>query len=277
MSGNKTTDQLLGMTAYWTAAVRARESERQDRLFSDPWAALLAGEAGSTWIESKSADSVLPIVLRTRFFDDFLIHISSQLAINQFVIVAAGLDTRAFRLSWPKQTQLFELDQPSVLEYKEQILESTGAQPNCLRHTVPVDLSDPWFEPLEEAGFNQALPSCWLFEGFLFYLPIDQLIRILDDITDLATHGSWMGFDVINPIMLTSPITRRWIEMQANAGAPWIGTMDDPVGFLAARGWKAALTQAGAMDANYGRWSFPIIPITMPDMPHNWFVTAQKE
>jgi hypothetical protein len=84
-----------------------------------------------------------------------------------------------------------------------------------------------------------------------------------------------MGFDIINSTVLTSPWTRQWVEMQAKSGAPWIGTLDDPGGFLAARGWKATLTQAGANDANYGRWSYPVIPTTMPDMPHNWFVIAQ--
>ena len=65
--------------------------------------------------------------------------------------------------------------------------------------------------------------------------------------------------------------------MQANSGAPWIGTLDDPIGFLAERGWKTSLSQAGAPDASHGRWHLPIIPVFMPDMPHNWFVTAQKE
>jgi hypothetical protein len=52
--------------------------------------------------------------------------------------------------------------------------------------------------------------------------------------------------------------------------------MDDPMGFLARRGWKATLTQAGQADANHGRWPFPVIPTTMPDKPHNWFVIAQR-
>jgi hypothetical protein len=95
-------------------------------------------------------------------------------------------------------------------------------------------------------------------------------------VTGLAARGSWLGFDVVNSVMLTSPLTQKWLAMQAAAGAPWIGTMDDPVAFLAARGWQASLTQAGADDAHYGRWPFPVIPTTMPNMPHNWFVTAQK-
>lgn len=92
----------------------------------------------------------------------------------------------------------------------------------------------------------------------------------------MAAAGSWLGFDIINSVMLTFPLTQKWVEMQAKAGAPWIGTMDDPVEFLAARGWQANLTQAGAEDASYGRWPFPVIPTTMPGIPHNWFVTAQK-
>lgn len=276
MTSDESTNQLLGMTAQWTAAVRARENKREDRLFVDPWAASLVGEAGAKWIDSRTDDSVLPIVLRTCFFDDFLQRVSTHFSITQIVLVAAGLDTRAFRLPWSKQIQIFELDQPSVLAYKEQVLQSAGAIPSCSRHTVAADLSHSWIEKLDEAGFRQEKPACWLLEGFLFYLPNDQLIRILDDIAHLAAPGSWMGFDVVNSIMLTSSITHKWIEMQANSGAPWIGVMDDPTGFLAERGWKAAITQAGAEDANYGRWTFPIIPVLIPDMPHNWFVTAQK-
>ena len=100
--------------------------------------------------------------------------------------------------------------------------------------------------------------------------------RCLDEVTGLAAPGSWLGFDIINREVLTSPWTRPWIEMQAQAGAPWIGTLDDPLGFLAARGWQARLSAAGEADANFGRWHFPIIPITAPGMPHSWLVTTQK-
>jgi len=76
--------------------------------------------------------------------------------------------------------------------------------------------------------------------------------------------------------MLTSPLTRGWIEMQARSGVPWIGTLDDPEGFLAARGWQATLSQAGAADAIHGRWPFPVIPVGLPGIPHNWLVVAKK-
>ncbi len=267
---------LLGSTARWTASVRARESAREDRLFNDPWAAALAGQEGQAWIEQRSADSVAPIVLRTRFFDDFLQRITRQNVIRQVVLMAAGLDTRAFRLNWPEQTRLFELDQPSVLQYKEQILRSAGAQPACVRQTIEVDLTAPWHETLIDHGFDPHRPSVWLLEGFLFYIAKNSLTQLLDEVTSLAVPGSWLGFDIINSTMLTSSWSRQWVEMQANAGAPWIGTMDDPVEFLANRGWQATLTQAGANDANHGRWPYPVIPTTMPDIPHNWFVIAHR-
>jgi methyltransferase (TIGR00027 family) len=277
MAEKATSDRWLGSTARWTAGVRAQESAREDRLFDDPWAAALAGKEGAEWIEQRSADSVVPMVIRTRFFDDFLQRITLQNAIRQVVLMAAGLDTRAFRLNWPEGTRLFELDQAPVLKYKEQVLRSAGARPACQRQTIDADLTGPWKERLIKAGFDAQHPAGWLLEGFLFYLPNESVMHVLDEVTSLAAPGSWMGFDVINSTMLTSPWTRQWVEMQANSGAPWVGTLDDPEGFLAARGWKASLTQAGAEDANYGRWPYPVIPTTMPDMPHNWFVIAQKE
>jgi methyltransferase (TIGR00027 family) len=266
----------LASTARWAASVRAMESAREDRLFDDPWAAALAGAEGAAWIEQRSPDSVAPMTLRTRFFDDFLQRTAAEHAVRQVVLVAAGLDTRAYRLHWPAGTRLFELDQPPVLDYKEQVLRSAGAQPACERHAIRVDLTGPWREALVEAGFDAQQPSVWLLEGFLFYLPNEQVRQLLDEVTSLAAPGSWLGFDVINSSMLTFPWARSWVEMQAQAGAPWIGTMDDPVVFLAARGWQATLSQAGAEDANYGRWPLPVLPTTMPDVPHNWFVTAEK-
>ena len=269
-------DELLGATARWTAAVRARESVREDRLFYDPWAAALAGQEGEAWIEGRTADSVAPIALRTRFFDDFLQRMVLQGTIRQVVLMAAGLDTRAFRLSWPAGTRLFELDQAPVLNYKKQILHSAGAQPACERQVIEVDLTAPWQEQLVRAGFDSARSSGWLLEGFLFYLSDESLARILDEVTGLAAPGSWLGFDIINRITLTSPWTRQWIQMQANSGAPWIGSLDDPEGFLAVRGWQASLIQPGEEGASFGRWPYPVIPRTMPDMPRNWYVVAHR-
>jgi methyltransferase (TIGR00027 family) len=276
MSEKQLNDSLLTSTAHWTASVRAMESALPEGLFNDPWAAALAGQAGADWMAQRSADSVLPIVIRTRYFDDFLQRISREHALRQCVLLAAGFDTRAFRLAWPEGTTLFEMDQPAILRQKEQVLAVAGAQPACARQAVGEDLTGPWQETLLEAGFDPRQPSLWLLEGFLFYLPQAQIARILEKVSRLAAPGSWLGFDIINGAMLTHPLTRAWIEMQAASGAPWIGTLDDPQAFLAALGWKASLTQAGQPDAHYGRWKLPVLPVSMPGVPHNWYVTAQK-
>jgi len=268
---------LLSATARWTAAVRAKESEREDRLYSDPWAAALAGREGLEWIEKRTPDSLSSMILRTRFFDDFLRRVSEEHGMRQVVLPAAGLDTRAYRLSWPEGTRLFELDRPSVLREKERILRSAGAQPACARKAIGADLTGSWQDRLIRAGFDRGQPSGWLMEGFLFYLTDTDLRKLLDQVARVAAPGSWMGFDIINGDMLTSALTRQWVEMQASSGAPWIGTLDDPAEFLAERGWKATLTQAGQPDANHGRWPFPVVPTLMANMPHNWFVTARKE
>ena len=210
-------------------------------------------------------------------FDDFLQGIANQQGIGQIVLLAAGLDTRAFRLQWPVGTRFFELDQPGVLERKEVILRTSGAKPGCARQSVAADLAGVWKEALISSGFNPQELSCWLLEGFSFYILSEIIVQIITEVTRLAALGSWLGCDVINQAVLTSPWTKPWVDMQAQAGAPWIGTLDDPEGFLANLGWTANLTQAGQPDANYGRWTLPVIPTKMANMPRNWLVTARKE
>ena len=268
-------ENVLGATAGWTAAARAVETAREDALVSDPWAAALAGEAGAAWIDGRPAGSTVPIILRTRYFDDYLQQVATE-GIQQFVLLAAGLDTRAFRLPLAEGVVIYEVDQPAVIERKEQLLAEVGAQPRCVRRTVEADLTRPWQEALVAAEFDPALPSCFLLEGFLFYLPSDAGQQILDVVLRWAAPASRVGFDVVNSVTLTSPITKVWIEMQAAMGAPWLGSLDDPRGFLAQRGWDAHLTQAGQPDANHGRWTLPVLPVDMQGVPHNWYVTGRK-
>ena len=275
MAEKNAVNQALGATARWTAAARAAESAREDRLFFDPWAQTLAGAEGMAWLQQRGGN-VSSMVIRTRYFDDFLQGAVAGGSIRQVVILAAGLDTRAYRMEWPAGTRMFELDRPEVLLYKQQVLDEAGAQPACERTPVGVDLTGQWQETLLAAGYEPGSPSVWLLEGILFYLPPESIDRVLQQASDLAALGSRLGFDTMNSVTLTSPLTRPWIEMQANAGAPWLGWLDDPEAALAGLGWQAALTQLGAPDAHFERWTLPVLPLKMPNMPHSWYVTAVK-
>ena len=277
LSNETSNNPMLASTAYWTAAIRARETTRNDHLFNDPWAADLAGAKGATWIREHPENSTIATVLRTRYFDDYLNRITSDTAIKQIVLMAAGLDTRAYRLHWPEKIRLFELDQGSVLEYKEQILYNAGVKPACERHPVAVDLTVSWENSLKNSGFYTDQPSAWLLEGLLYYLSKEKLTSLLDKVMCLATPGSYIGFDIINSAVLKSELTKDWVKMQAKSGAPWIGTIDDPEDFLAVRNWKATITHLGAPTTNYDRWPHPVIPATIPGMPHLWFVIAYKD
>lgn len=263
-------------TAHWTAAVRADETSREDGLFEDPWAAALAGPDGAAWLAGRPPGSTVPIVIRTRFFDDWLRGVAIEDGIRQVVLLAAGLDTRAYRLPWATATTVFELDRSGVLAEKASTLEAAGATPSCDRRVVGADLAGDWAAALVAAGLDAARPAAWLIEGVLFYLPRDTIDRILDEVTRLATPGSRLGFDIVNGHVLTSQWTKAWVEMQAAAGAPWIGTMDDPAAELAERGWTAVVTQPGSPGANHGRWMLPVVPAGMTDMPHSWYVTAER-
>jgi methyltransferase (TIGR00027 family) len=266
----------LALTASWMAAARALESARADRLFDDPWASVLAGADGAAWLEQRSPESTLPIVLRTRFFDDYLMRIAQEDGVRQLVILAAGLDTRAFRLAWPAGMRVFELDQSGVLERKQTILDEAGAQPTCERHVVAADLARGWEAALAGADVSRNEPAIWLLEGFLFYLLPDDITALLERVMRASSQGSYLAFDVINGATLTSPLTRPWVEMQAQAGAPWTGTMDDPVSLLKTRGWKAKLTQIGSPGADYGRWPYPSASEDDPEAPRLSLATARR-
>jgi O-methyltransferase involved in polyketide biosynthesis len=97
---------FLSSTAYRTAAVRAQVNRRTDKLFDDPWAERLAGEEGIGWIAGRSPEAVVTIVLRTRWFDGSLRRAASEERIRQIVLVAAGLDTRTWRIAWPEMPRM---------------------------------------------------------------------------------------------------------------------------------------------------------------------------
>src|SRR3954467_5061071 len=163
------TREAVAGTGLLVAAIRAMESTRDDRLFTDPYADRLAGETGRALLAAAIAEtgerSTVQIIVRTRFLDDALLR--AVRTAHQVVIVAAGMDARAYRLAWPEGAVVFELDQPTVIAAKNDVLADD--EPRCRRVTVGVDLADDWPTALTKTDFDPTAPTVWLIEGLLQY------------------------------------------------------------------------------------------------------------
>ncbi|MGH3554341.1 MAG: class I SAM-dependent methyltransferase, partial [Mycobacterium sp.] len=198
----------VGTTAVMVAAARAIETDRPDPLISDPFARLLVTDAGTGVWEAMLDDSMVAKVesfdpetaaifhhmrgyqaVRTHFFDAYFA-VAVAVGIRQVVILASGLDSRAYRLDWPAGTTVYEIDQPKVLAYKSTTLAAHGVTPSADRHEVPMDLRQDWPAALRGQGFDPTAPTAWLAEGLLMYLPADAQDRLFAQITGLSAPGS---------------------------------------------------------------------------------------
>jgi methyltransferase (TIGR00027 family) len=145
------------------------------------------------------------MAVRTKFYDEFFLDATSA-GIRQAVILASGLDSRAYRLAWPDGTTVYEIDQPQVIDFKSRTLAEMGAQPTAHRRTVAIDLRDDWPAALRAAGFDPDQPTAWSAEGLLGYLPPEAQDRLLDTITALSAPGSRIA---------TESLPRRDEELRA--------------------------------------------------------------
>src|SRR5262245_1786781 len=178
LAGPPTDMTAVGLTARWVAANRALETEHASPLYRDPHARELAGEAGFDVLYAMRAAAGMGtfngpdpfLTVRTRFFDDALLAAIRDSSIDQVVILAAGMDARAFRLEWPRSVRLFEIDREDVFTHKEAVLSRLNATPFCDRRIVRQDLADPWAPALIRAGFDPARRAAFLAEGLLYYL-----------------------------------------------------------------------------------------------------------
>jgi methyltransferase (TIGR00027 family) len=199
----------VGSTAVMVAAARAVETEQPDALISDPYARLLVSNAGAAvlWeamldpsvaakVEALDPEYAAQIqhmrgyqAVRTHFFDSYFADAVAA-GIRQVVILASGLDSRAYRLDWPAGTTVYEIDQPQVLEYKSTTLAENGVTPSADRREVAIDLRQDWPTALRAAGFDQSAPTAWLAEGLLMYLPAEAQDRLFTLIGELSPAGS---------------------------------------------------------------------------------------
>lgn len=200
----------VGATATMVAAARAAATKRPQPVIIDEFAEplvraagldlftkLATGELDADVIEKGVGFSrfVDTFAARARFFDDYFAA-AGQAGLRQVVIVASGLDSRAYRLRWPAETTVYEIDQPEVIAFKTATLAEIGAAPTAELRTVGIDLREDWPAALQEAGFDPAERTAWLAEGVLIgFLPPEAEVRLLDAIIPLSSEGSRFAAD----------------------------------------------------------------------------------
>lgn len=193
----------VGATALNVALARALEARKPDPLAVDPFAEVFCRAVGgiaADVLDGKATGHHLTTTdfgqhfvtyqgARTRYFDNYFRQ-AADAGVRQVVILAAGLDSRAYRLDWPDGTTIFELDRPQILDFKRAVLAEHGVAPRATRLEVAVDLREDWPQALRDGGFDPARPSAWLAEGLLIYLPAAAQEKLFTGIDSLACSGS---------------------------------------------------------------------------------------
>jgi methyltransferase (TIGR00027 family) len=270
----------VGVTATMVAAARALASIEPGAIINDPYAAPLVRAVGIDFF-TKMVDGDVPalpdgqsaagvrlmvdaMAVRTRFFDDFFIDAATS-GIDQAVILAAGLDSRPYRLPWAAGTVVYELDQPQVVEFKTTTMAALGAEPTAERRVVAIDLRDDWPTALRDSGFDPGRPSAWSAEGLLMYLPPDAQDRLFDNITALSAPGSRVATE-FHGGNFGATLGERAADIVGQWGGRGIdldlgklfyeGERNHVVEYLDARGWQVSTRDRPDVFRDYGR-QFP--------------------
>ena len=253
-------------TALGAAEMRAEESLRVDRLIDDPFAAAFVAAAPPLFADVPSlADDaelaalveagITGVAVRTRYFDDHL-ETACAAGCRQVVLLAAGLDTRAFRLVWPDGVRLFELDLPGLFAFKEPVLTAQNASPRCDRRVVSGDLRENWPARLISAGFEPNRPTTWVAEGLLVYLSKVEAERLLTTVGDLSARESELSFDYDVPDQGSTLRQAREMAGMEAVAAMWHGGLgEDPAEWLSEHGWVVEPTSRTTFAQTHGRTS----------------------
>ena len=276
----------VGLTALAVAAGRAIETHRPDPLTQDLYAESLV-RAASPPVSMPTRPSSLEhgedsdfgrlwghladrMAVRTQFFDQFFQQ-SLRSGATQAVILAAGLDTRAFRLEWPEDVPVFEIDQPRVVDFKNQVLEDSGAEPSCSRGCVRVDLRQDWASALTQAGFDPTQPTAWLAEGLLAYLPADAEQRLVTMIHQSSAPGSSVALEGGSPARWRGS---SWLSLSSRYFGVDMHSLlheddrPDPETTLAALGWTTTLNTSSDIADLYQRRLTPLGDTSMPEVSY---------
>lgn len=270
------TGRALAHTGLLVAAMRAEESARGDRLFTDPFAERLAGNEGRELLAEAVAQTGAAspqIAIRTRFWDERLLRAQSD-GISQVVILAAGMDARAYRLPWRPGTTVYEVDQPRVTTMKDERL--VGEQPRCQRVAVGIDLADDWPKALRSHGFSSSAPAVWLVEGLLQYLEAADVDALFARIDALSAPGSRVLYDLVGATLMEAEFLQPTLEFMRRLGAPWTFGTDAPASLVERHGWTAQVTDVAEPGTKWNRWEHPVVPLDVPGIPRGYFVEAVK-
>ena len=271
----------VGATATMVAAARAIATKADNPVINDQfaeplvravgvdfftrWASgdLLAAEVDDDESSWKLEHMPAAMAARTRFFDSFF-EDAARAGIRQAVILASGLDARAYRLAWPADMTVFEIDQPEVIAFKTTTLADLGAAPKAELCTVAIDLRQDWPAALREAGLDTDGPTAWIAEGLLGYLPPEAQDRLIDNITALSADGSRFGVEAIPE--RPERDTEQAREMMRRSTAKWRdhgfeldwqelgfeGERKDVAAYLDELGWRSVGTPMSQLLANNG-------------------------
>ena len=217
---------------------------------------------------------------RTKYFDAYFADAVAA-GVRQIVVLAAGLDSRAYRLPWPDGTVVFELDQPKVLDFKRDVLAEHGDSPRADRREVAVDLRDDWPQALAESGFDPSVPTAWIAEGLLIYLPATAQEQLFGGIDALSSPGSWVAVEEGRPMPDQVFAAKQQEERDAGQSNTFftliyneqIAPADE---WFGARGWSATPTPLSGYLADVGRPVPPDDPDAGPMVASNSLVTATK-
>ena len=294
-------ESSVGTTAVMVAAARAVETERPDALIRDPYAKLLVTNAGvgvfweamldpavAARMAALDAECAAQLELmrsyqavRTSFFDAYLKDAVAD-GIRQVVILASGLDSRAYRLDWPADTTVYEIDQPQVLAYKFTTLAVNGVRPSADRRAVAIDLRRDWPAALRAAGFDPAARTAWLAEGLLMYLPAaaqDQLFVLIGELSSAGSRVSAEAAERREQMCEWSSKVAAELGLQEVVDVRELMYRDDHradvADWLNNHGWRACAQRSTDEMRRLGRW-IDNVPLADDEDAFSDFVMAER-